>query len=72
MLTGDALPIAREVADKAGLGQNITSLADLKNNLDSEDTLKTMEESDGFAEIYPEDKYLIVKRLQAGGPRLSA
>jgi H+-transporting ATPase len=23
--------------------------------------------SDGFAEIYPEDKYLIVKRLQAGG-----
>jgi H+-transporting ATPase len=67
MLTGDALPIAREVAGKAGLGDNITRLADLKNNLDSEDTLKAMEESDGFAEIYPEDKYLIVKRLQAGG-----
>ena len=26
-----------------------------------------MEESDGFAEIYPEDKYLIVKGLQSGG-----
>jgi H+-transporting ATPase len=67
MLTGDALPIAREVAGQAGLGDKIIRITDLKNNLDNENTLKTMEESDGFAEIYPEDKYLIVKSLQASG-----
>ena len=66
MLTGDALSIAREVASQAGLGDKISRITDLKSNLDNENTLRIMEESDGFAEIYPEDKYLIVKRLQAG------
>jgi len=67
MLTGDALAIAKEVASQAGLGNKISRITDLKNHLDDENTLKTMEESDGFAEIYPEDKYLIVKKLQARG-----
>jgi len=67
MLTGDALPIAKEVAAQAGLGSNISRIADLKNRIGDKDTIKVMEESDGFAEIYPEDKYLIVKGLQAGG-----
>jgi H+-transporting ATPase len=67
MLTGDALPIAKEVAAQAGLGSNITRITDLKNRIDDKETLKVMEESDGFAEIYPEDKYLIVKGLQTGG-----
>ena len=67
MLTGDALPIAREVAGQAGLGENIAKISDLKNRMEDPATLKLVEESDGFAEIYPEDKYLIVKGLQAGG-----
>jgi H+-transporting ATPase len=67
MLTGDALPIAREVASQAGIGQNITGVKDLKEHWGEAETLKMMEGSDGFAEIYPEDKYLIVKGLQAGG-----
>jgi H+-transporting ATPase len=67
MLTGDALPIAKEVASQAGLGSNISRITDLKNRIDDKETLKVMEESDGFAEIYPEDKYLIVKGLQSGG-----
>jgi H+-transporting ATPase len=67
MLTGDALPIAKEVASQAGLGGNISRITDLKNRIDDKETLKIMEESDGFAEIYPEDKYLIVKGLQSGG-----
>ncbi|MCX6649047.1 MAG: plasma-membrane proton-efflux P-type ATPase [Candidatus Bathyarchaeota archaeon] len=67
MLTGDALPIAREVAEQAGLGENIAKVPDLKNKPDDPATLKLIEESDGFAEIYPEDKYLIVKSLQARG-----
>lgn len=44
-----------------------TGLFKLRRKLDNENALKTMEESDGFAEIYPEDKHLIVKSLQAGG-----
>ncbi len=67
MLTGDALPIAREVAEQAGLGKNITKVPDLKNTSGDPATIKLVEESDGFAEIYPEDKYLIVKSLQAAG-----
>ncbi len=67
MLTGDALPIAKQVASQAGLGDNISHIIDLKKRLGKESTLKMLEESDGFAEIYPEDKYLIVKSLQAAG-----
>ena len=67
MLTGDALPIAKEVAAQAGLGGNITRITDLKDRIDDKETIKVMEESDGFAEIYPEDKYLIVKGLQSAG-----
>jgi H+-transporting ATPase len=67
MLTGDALPIAKEVATQAGLGYNISRITDLKDKIGDGDTLRKLEESDGFAEIYPEDKYLIVKGLQSGG-----
>ena len=67
MLTGDALPIAKEVAAQAGLGDKISRITDLKNRIYDKETLKVMEDSDGFAEIYPEDKYLIVKGLQSGG-----
>ena len=65
MLTGDALPIAREVAAELNLGDNITKRSDL--NSDAGAYLKMVEASDGFAEIYPEDKYLVVKSLQQGG-----
>jgi H+-transporting ATPase len=64
MLTGDALPIAKEVAKELNLGEAITRISDLKVN--TEDKSKLVEESDGFAEIYPEDKFLIVKSLQKG------
>jgi H+-transporting ATPase len=63
MLTGDALPIAKEVAKDLNLGEAITRISDLK--LSTKDKIsKLVEESDGFAEIYPEDKFLIVKNLQ--------
>ena len=67
MLTGGALPIAKEVAGQAGLGENIVKVSDLKDHIEDGATLRAIEESDGFAEIYPEDKYLIVKSLQARG-----
>jgi len=67
MLTGDAEPIAKEIAKEIGLGNRIVKSSDIKS-LKSQnpiDAAKLAEESDGFAEIYPEDKYIIVKSLQA-------
>ncbi|HYL91384.1 MAG TPA: plasma-membrane proton-efflux P-type ATPase [Burkholderiales bacterium] len=56
MLTGDALPVAREIGRAVDL-PNIRKAADVASNPDA----------DGFAEVYPEDKYRVVKALQSGG-----
>ncbi len=67
MLTGDAEPIAKEIAMEIGLGNKIVSSSKIRD-LKSQDPIEaanTAEESDVFAEIYPEDKYIIVKSLQA-------
>jgi H+-transporting ATPase len=68
MLTGDALPIAVEIARDLGIGGNIRRMSDLKELLktDPAAALRQMEKSDGFAEVYPEDKYMIVRGLQDG------
>jgi len=66
ILTGDALPIAKETAKSVGLGDRITAISNLKAD-SKKDLLLTEElvkQSDGFAEVYPEDKYAIVKSLQ--------
>ncbi len=64
MLTGDALPIARQLASEVGLGERITRISDIKAGLASGNRIDAIETSSGFAEIYPEDKYLVVKALQ--------
>ena len=68
MLTGDALPIAREVARDLGIGTDVFPLSELKSLLatDRAAALSLMERGAGFAEVYPEDKFLIVQSLQAG------
>jgi len=66
MLTGDSLAIAQEVATQVGIGTRIKRAGDLEG-LSNEEQLKFIEESDGFAEVYPEDKYKIVKLLQNNG-----
>ena len=66
MLTGDALPIAKEIAKDVGLGEKVMRAADLKERI-KEDVMEAQEaaeKSDVFAEVYPEDKYAIVKSLQ--------
>jgi len=67
MLTGDALPIAKETAANIGLGENVISASTLKELIkeNSLEAAEAAEKSAGFAEIYPEDKYTIVKSLQA-------
>ena len=59
------MPIAREIARQLGLGDRVTRIADVKQS-SGEQILRQVQESDGFAEIYPEDKYLIVENLQKG------
>jgi H+-transporting ATPase len=67
MLTGDALPIAREMASQVGLGDKIATIMNLRESVKEGKQLEQVEASNGFAEIYPEDKYIIVKSLQSTG-----
>ncbi len=68
MLTGDALPIAKNIAQQIGLGEKITRMTKIEKLEGQRESLdSTVEESDGIAEIYPEDKFMIVKALQDRG-----
>ncbi len=64
MLTGDNIAIATEIAQQVGFGDRIIRLPDIVK-LGEDEQVKKIEESDGVAEIYPEDKYRIVKLLQS-------
>jgi H+-transporting ATPase len=66
MLTGDNIAIAREMAYQVGIGRNIIRMVDLENKSEDEQ-VTIVGQSDGFAEIYPEDKYKIVRLLQSKG-----
>ncbi len=68
MLTGDALAVAREIAQGVGL-PNIRRVADLKaaSAQAGNGAVDLLAGADGFAEVYPEDKYLVVQHLQAAG-----
>ena len=67
MLTGDAAPIAAETAAGLGLGGRILRGERLRAAGTDQDLARLVEEADGFAEIYPEDKYRIVGALQHQG-----
>jgi plasma-membrane proton-efflux P-type ATPase len=68
MLTGDALPVACEIGQGVGL-PNIHPMADLKtaSAQAGNKTLDLFSGADGFAEVFPEDKYTVVKHLQSAG-----
>ena len=65
MLTGDALAIAGEIARSVGL-PNIRRVADLKAS-SARSSKDLFDGANGFAEVFPEDKYIVVKHLQAAG-----
>ncbi len=70
MVTGDNAAIAREISGQLGLGTNIQSVDTLFNSKDNEtptDIGEYIEKADGFAEVFPEHKYRIVKALQERG-----
>lgn len=68
MLTGDSLAIAREIAQGVGL-PNIQRVSDLKatSARAGNEAVDLLAGADGFAEVYPEDKYIVVQHLQAAG-----
>ena len=68
MLTGDALPVALEIGQGVGL-PNIRRVADLKaaSVQAGNEAVDLLAGADGFAEVFPEDKYIVVQHLQAAG-----
>jgi magnesium-transporting ATPase (P-type) len=68
MLTGDALAVASEIARGVGL-LNLRRMADLKTAgaPDGAKPADLFAGGDGFAEVYPEDKFVVVQQLQAAG-----
>jgi len=69
MVTGDALAIAREMAKTLGMGANIldgAALGDSKTD-ETPEVAKSIEDADGFAQVFPEHKFHIVDVLQKHG-----
>ena len=70
MVTGDHGVIARETCRELGMGTNILNTEHLDTGIDAESRRKvnkTIREADGFAEVMPEHKFLIVERLREMG-----
>lgn len=66
MITGDNIAIAKEIASELGIGSRIIKMGDLKD-LGEPEQARMVEECDGLAEVYPEDKYHVVRLLQSRG-----
>ncbi len=64
MLTGDALPIAKEIATQVGVGDDIVAAGLLREHGAGSDNHSIIIAHEGFAEVLPEDKFTIVKTLQ--------
>ena len=69
MVTGDALAIAREMAKTLGMGANILDGGQLGDSKTEEtpETAKSIEDADGFAQVFPEHKFHIVDVMQKHG-----
>jgi H+-transporting ATPase len=69
MVTGDALAIARETAKTLGMGSNIldgASLGDASHD-ETASAAASIEQADGFAQVFPAHKFHIVDTLQHRG-----
>jgi H+-transporting ATPase len=78
MVTGDQVAIGREIAQQIGLGQQILDAAPLAHDSGHQAAAgpegeadaglaAQVEAADGFAQVFPEHKYQIVRLLQARG-----
>ncbi len=69
MVTGDALAIAKETAKKLDMGTNILDAGSLgdSNKQENKEVADSIENADGFAEVFPEHKFHIIDVLQQHG-----
>ncbi|EIM89254.1 plasma-membrane proton-e [Stereum hirsutum FP-91666 SS1] len=71
MVTGDQLAIAKETGRRLGLGDHMYPAKVLKDGPEPGGKHRTLDEmimdADGFAGVFPEHKFEIVKRLQGLG-----
>ncbi len=72
MVTGDNVAIAREMGSRLGTGSNLIGATEIfTEGVDPEvleaRAMDAIEKADGFAEVFPEHKYGIVKALQSRG-----
>jgi H+-transporting ATPase len=72
MVTGDDVAIAREVARRVGLGEDIQPAAQLfpdDTNVENltPSAITDIEKAAGYARVFPEHKYAIVRALQSRG-----
>ena len=65
MVTGDHQAIAREIAAALKLGTNILPADQAFSKIGEALDAAAVEAADGFAQVFPEHKYAIVKALQA-------
>ena len=63
MVTGDNTAIAKQIASKLDLGEQILSASEIKDKSD-EEVFKAIQKADGFAEVFPEHKFKIIQALQ--------
>jgi len=66
MVTGDNIAIARQIAMELDIGETVMRMAELTASSEAE-RMQMVQGCDVLAEVYPEDKYRIVKLLQAHG-----
>ena len=67
MVTGDHEAIARQIAQQLDLGKNIVVAESVFGKDASPDRLSAIVAADGFARVFPEHKFEIVKTLQEAG-----
>jgi len=72
MVTGDNVAIAREIAGRLGLGTSIEPADKFfkgvkSNGVISPESEKAVEAAEGFAQVFPEHKFDIVKAIQHRG-----
>ncbi len=69
MVTGDALAIAKETAKKLDMSSNILDASSLGDSKKTENAAvaESIENADGFAQVFPEHKFHIVDVLQKLG-----
>jgi H+-transporting ATPase len=67
MVTGDHEAIARQIATQLDLGRNIVVADAVLTNGDTPAARAAIDAADGFARVFPEHKFEIVKTLQAEG-----